>query len=296
MQSAAIRLEARAAAWPRQRASAEGDHRLVGGFPCARTGGPLQAFKHDSAYLVLAVSGHLVWEHLGHETVLQAGDAALIDGASGETVERGAGGGCFCLQIPRELVADHFRRPDGSPVRGASAALLGALVRSAFEHADTLGREPSLAVRDALLTLIAACWSAGLVRPIDPLGDDAEPVLMRQVKAYIQDHLDNPALSPPLIARAQGMSVRHLHRLFKAGGVSLGDWVRQRRLAQCAADLADSAHDGESLTAIAFRWGFSDSAHFSRSFRAQYGVAPRAYRAGRKTPPATPRFEGPACS
>jgi AraC-like DNA-binding protein len=34
----------------------------------------------------------------------------------------------------------------------------------------------------------------------------------------------------------------------------------------------------EKLTRIAFRWGFNDSAHFSRAFTAEYGVTPREYR------------------
>jgi AraC-like DNA-binding protein len=170
------------------------------------------------------------------------------------------------------------------------------LARSAYDNAWDLDAEQAVAVREALLSLVGAGWGGAVVElAIGASGGD-EPAIIRQVKAYIVQHLDNPTLSPPAIARAQGVSVRHLHRLFKAGGVSLGDWVRQRRLAQCAADLADVANDGRSLTEIAFRWGFSDSAHFSRSFRAQYGVAPRDYRAGRKLVPNFLPPEGLACS
>ena len=35
----------------------------------------------------------------------------------------------------------------------------------------------------------------------------------------------------------------------------------------------------EGITEIAFRWGFNDSAHFSKAFRAEFGQSPRAYRA-----------------
>jgi AraC-like DNA-binding protein len=34
-----------------------------------------------------------------------------------------------------------------------------------------------------------------------------------------------------------------------------------------------------TITEIAFGWGFSDAAHFSRIFRARFGCAPRELRA-----------------
>jgi AraC-like DNA-binding protein len=55
--------------------------------------------------------------------------------------------------------------------------------------------------------------------------------------------------------------------------------VRKLRLARCAADLRSAASDGTGITDIAFRWGFNDSAHFSKAFRAEFGQSPRDYRA-----------------
>ena len=100
-----------------------------------------------------------------------------------------------------------------------------------------------------------------------------------RIKAYVEASLDDPGLSPFDIARALGISVRHAHRLFGQTGSSLGRWILGRRLARCAADLRDPARACESLTQIAFRWGFNDSAHFSRAFRAAYDQTPRGYRA-----------------
>ena len=115
-----------------------------------------------------------------------------------------------------------------------------------------------------------------LIAVWDP--DPQEPALIRQAKAFIAERLDDPALSPGLVAKAQGVSVRQVHRLFASTGSSLGDWVRQLRLARCAAALRDQNQAHESLTRIAFRWGFNDSAHFSRAFRSAFGQTPREYR------------------
>ena len=116
-----------------------------------------------------------------------------------------------------------------------------------------------------------------------PFRNTPEPALVRDIRRHVAEHLGDPELSPASVARAVGVSVRHLHRLLAgAGAGSLGEWVRRSRLERCAADLRDPALAHENLTQIAFRWGFNDSAHFSRSFRAAYHQAPRDYRAGRQ--------------
>ncbi|HEY5833856.1 MAG TPA: helix-turn-helix domain-containing protein [Streptomyces sp.] len=54
--------------------------------------------------------------------------------------------------------------------------------------------------------------------------------------------------------------------------------MRHRRLERCRHDLADPQWDSRPVYALAARWGFTDSAQFSRAFRAAYGVPPSAYR------------------
>nr|WP_246657492.1 helix-turn-helix domain-containing protein [Cohaesibacter sp. CAU 1516] len=45
-----------------------------------------------------------------------------------------------------------------------------------------------------------------------------------------------------------------------------------------AAPVPASAAASKTITEIAFRWGFNDAAHFSRSFRRCYGEAARVFR------------------
>lgn len=94
---------------------------------------------------------------------------------------------------------------------------------------------------------------------------------------YIDAHLAEPALSPTTIAAGLGMSLRYLHLLFE-DGASVGATILGRRLERCHAALRDDA-DHRSISEIAFAWGFNDAAHFSRTFRARFGVSPRELRA-----------------
>jgi AraC-like DNA-binding protein len=95
---------------------------------------------------------------------------------------------------------------------------------------------------------------------------------------FIDAHLGDAELSPQAIAHAAGVSVRHLHRLFQETGLSVGEWILQRRLQRARCDLADERFRGNTVLDVASGWGFKDPAHFSRAFRAAFGLTARDFR------------------
>ncbi len=83
-------------------------------------------------------------------------------------------------------------------------------------------------------------------------------------------------LSRSVIARAAGVGVRHLDRLFASElGTSWSATYRALRLGQAARLLRQSPL---SLSQIAYATGFSSPGHFSRAFRQVYGTTPKAWR------------------
>jgi AraC-like DNA-binding protein len=72
------------------------------------------------------------------------------------------------------------------------------------------------------------------------------------------------------------MSLRVLHVLFEDTGESVAGLIRRERLARCWCDLERPS--GGAVTEIAFRWGFKDSAHFSRAFKREFGISPTEVR------------------
>ncbi|WP_087724407.1 GlxA family transcriptional regulator [Pandoraea sp. PE-S2T-3] len=100
-------------------------------------------------------------------------------------------------------------------------------------------------------------------------------VRVRQAAHFIEQRIDNP---PTLdaIARYVNVGRRQLERAFhEALGVSPMSFLRSMRLDYGRWQLR---HDTRSITDIALECGFSDGAHFSRDFRARYGVSPREFR------------------
>lgn len=102
--------------------------------------------------------------------------------------------------------------------------------------------------------------------------------LLASVHDFIARRLPDPRLTPQTIADAHQISLRHLQKLFHAEGLTVAGWVRHQRLERCRHDLADPRLRDRSINAIATRWGFGDAAHFSRLFRAAYGLPPSDYR------------------
>lgn len=85
-------------------------------------------------------------------------------------------------------------------------------------------------------------------------------------------------LSRQAMARHVGISVRQIDRLFASFlGRSYRQQYRQLRLAHARLLLEQSAL---SMTQVAMATGFNSATHFSRSFRAQFGVSPRQMRTG----------------
>ena len=96
---------------------------------------------------------------------------------------------------------------------------------------------------------------------------------LRSVKLWIEDRLTDPDLDLDEIAAANGISRRYLHQLFKLEEMTVSQWIWDRRLQRCYAELAK--RDGRLITSIAYENGFNSSAHFSTMFRKKYGVSPR---------------------
>ncbi|CCK28539.1 AraC family transcriptional regulator [Streptomyces davaonensis JCM 4913] len=105
--------------------------------------------------------------------------------------------------------------------------------------------------------------------------------LLLRIQAFIDRHLTDPDLTPQTIARTHHISLRYLHKLFEGEDATVGRWIQRRRLEECRQDLA--LHSNATIAAVAHRWGFTSAAHFSRVFRAAYGMTPREWR-GARTP------------
>jgi len=215
----------------------------------------------------------------GAVAILNPGDSTLIDSGLPWSSECSVDCSRLYLRAPRWLLENRLRVKSLPTVRCISGrsglgATLAHFLTSLYEQAEVLDEVEGAAAVEAYLELLAAC-----IGHLDsPLSEPKSKDLLPRVDAFIETHLADPWLTPAKIASAVGVSVRHLHRLFTVKGHTVSGRIRERRLEQCSADLSDPRLREKTITEIAFLWGFSDSAHFSRLFKSQFGICPYSYR------------------
>lgn len=92
---------------------------------------------------------------------------------------------------------------------------------------------------------------------------------------WIEEHLDD-GLNIETVAARSGYSKWHLQRAFKEKkGMTLGTFIRCRRLDQAAKSLV-SSH--KTIMTISMDLGFSSQQCFQRVFKKHFNVTPRDYR------------------
>ena len=163
------------------------------------------------------------------------------------------------------------------PLRVLGPSLDPTCLRGVHRPADS----PTAALIEPLLVTLAG--EVGSVFPPD--AGSGRQLLTARLRAYVNENLYDRALSPESIAARHHISVRYLHKVFAGEGVTVSRWIQQRRLEEALREL--SRRGGASRPAVAVvgkRWGFGNAAHFSRSFRAAYGISP-SDRTGRPVHP-----------
>jgi AraC-like DNA-binding protein len=120
---------------------------------------------------------------------------------------------------------------------------------------------------------------------------DGRDSLARAQHRKIDQRLCDPALGPPETAAAVNISVRYLHKLFKAEHRSVSQYVKGLRLERSRRELLDPRLTGRSIAAVAFDCGFGDLSGFNRAFKDAYGITPRELRTAPRRETAAERGE-----
>jgi acetamidase/formamidase/AraC-like DNA-binding protein len=202
------------------------------------------------------------------------------------------------IRVPREMLAQRLLAPvlDGLHlISGDSSfsAIFADLLTSLSAKLGTFSVEQFRALELTLTEFLAtAILSDGDTAMMGGVMGRRAGVLQRVARS-IEQRLGEPDLSLSDIAAANGMSVRNLQKLFEAFDKAFSVYVRLRRLERCRDDLASPLLAQLSISEICYRWGFTDPAYFSRSFRDQFGVSPREFRRAPHFYQLPPR-EGPA--
>lgn len=157
--------------------------------------------------------------------------------------------------------------------------LLRSAVGLLLVGGEELNTSSSLIGVDRYLASLAALLLRTAVRRSGPELAQAEQVRLR-TDAIIYEQAADPNLTPASIAAQLNISLRQLYRAFN-GTESPAARIRRRRLERAAEILAARSGPGH-VERVAIECGFASAEYFSRAFRREFGLSPRAYRSAHK--------------
>jgi AraC-like DNA-binding protein len=237
----------------------------------------------DYLKVSLQVRGRCVMSQDGREAALGPGDFALQDTTRPYQLVFNDAFRMIVVMFPRKLL----RLPPARlahltahrvPGRQGLGALVSPFLVELGSRLDKGNLTSDIHLSDAILDLFAASFAEQPACENLAAPEARRRGLLLRIHVFIEDRLDDPWLDPATVAAAHHISVRYLQKLFKDDGDTVTGWIRARRLEHCRRDLAEAQFAELPVSSVAARWGLVDAAHFSRLFKATYGLPPTEYR------------------
>lgn len=235
--------------------------------------------NHEHYLISLQRSGTSRMQQCGRSCELQAGDIGIVDGSRPFSVTFPHAVDRIVAVIPSGLL--HSRapwlreRPIGLMTRDA---VLHGMLRSYIERLAgpdcTSPAEAELLAGNLcnLVALLTAQGSAEQKASREQISD------LDRMFAFLRRHLSDPELSPQSLANHMRLSVRTIHKRFEAADITFRQWLMEQRLDACRRAFIDPRCSAMTVSQIAYGFGFNDLSHFTKAFRARFGMPPGMYR------------------
>ena len=233
-------------------------------------------------YIMFPSKGSLLVQQSGKEKVSAPGVAVLFDSTKPYHLTCHNHCQSIYIEIPRPMLVercsnDKISKPTSLNFSDGLGWALVTFCRLIAADSDSFNKEIASKIASELINLLAVYIDVETEHK-SSYKNISQNFRLQAVKSYIDSRLDDPDLSPANIAKANGISLRYLHYLFKRSGTSVSEWIREQRLNKCHQKLISDKYENDSITNIAFSMGFNSSSHFSRLFKERFGMAPRNLR------------------
>ncbi len=233
-------------------------------------------------FLTTLLYGRVSIQQADSKYILEPGHLALMASGLPYTIKYEIPSRRLIVRIPDHVFRERLLNCHQNVVIGnlpheGLGRIVNDLLKSVVFEAQTLSITEQYTLTQSLLELTGALTRSSVksseLKPVS-----RQSALLNRIYAYLEENFADSDLTPEKVARANRISTRYLHSLFSQSGTTLLRWVWERRLRATRNDLLDPSQTQSRISEIAFRRGFNDSAHFSRSFRNRFGVSPTELR------------------
>jgi AraC-like DNA-binding protein len=252
--------------------------------PLRASGSPAAGGDYpDMLMLTHVAQGSLMERGPDRVATAQAGSILVLDMWQPSTVVNPVDVTHTTLQLPVEALGltraqiralSSTTMATGEPIGGLIAYIMADLRRRGEQYEPAVVDQVTSTLLDVLGTAARVAGRTGTLAPKSL----PERSRLLQIYAFMRQRLNDPGLTPHVVAAAHAISLRQLNRILEDDGQSPSDWIRRERLDRCRRDLVDPILASRPVAAIGARWGFADPVSFNRAFRRQFGMPPGEYR------------------
>lgn len=233
-------------------------------------------------FLTTLLDGAMNVTQAGQKFTLEPGQLALMTSGQPYTVTYKKPSRRLIVRIPNQLFRERLANSEecvaiGSLPQTGLGRVVVELIKSIAAEASRLPLTDQYTLTQSLLELTGALTRTA-IKPRQTKRDVRHAELFSRILSFLEQEFTDNELTPEKIARANGISTRYLHSLFRQSGTTVQRWVWERRLRAARKDLLDPSMAQIRISNIAFQRGFADTAHFSRSFRNRFGISPSKLR------------------
>lgn len=256
-------------------------HMATGAFACSIEGGTGADGRGFCTHIIFLRSGKLTVDQHAHQRRLVAGD--IFVACAWQPMALAAAGKVDMLVITlpgwwsMQRFMDKFQiLPDLHISKDYFAA---PIIADLAQLILDLDKDDTPAIPQALTML------ADLLRTALAAGTKAESVMPRargrmgDILWFIAQNLDHRGLSAADAAASLKCSVRTIYNTCAAHGTSFSALVTETRLVAAHYQLIRT---NDRISQVAYEVGFSSLSHFSRLFRARFGVTAKTMCAGNR--------------
>jgi len=246
-----------------------------------RTDSSISQSSDDDFIVSVQTAGSATIRQLDREVILNPGDFTIYDSTMPYHLHFANRLSQLVVKVPRKHLKKHLQSPEtltALHVKGGKgiARVTTSFAQTLFNETDALDSKTQTQVAETFVSLLTSSIREA-TSEMERVPRNKATQLLR-IKQFIEQNLRDPELDLHMIAKSQNISERYLHTLFESESITPSRFIWNERLKLAQIDLSNPLLSHRSISEICFSWGFSDTTHFSRAFKAKYTLSPRAYR------------------
>ena len=234
----------------------------------------------DLYHLAIPLTASLRISQRGREAIVRGGDLAMTSTAEPYTYEQERQNQLYTLVFEGSVLREYNSRIDDLTATTFSSALpevqlFTSYARTLCDLAAKLSPQAVENATNSLLHMLKVVLQCGQIQSLE--SNSLRAAHAQMALRIIAKRFRDPNFGVAELAKEFGCTPRYLQQIFHERSESLADIIRTRRLSEAKRILRDSSLNGLSISQVAYRVGFSNADHFSKSFSSRYGMKPRDF-------------------